>query len=139
MNFNFYFLLLSAFVLGSYSSAKSDRSPSSTSRPFYCHGTEPFYSLEISGGRAVLKEDVSGPDSRSFDVTGPTDASGLTSGNAFAFRSTDGKAVISILSSRFAGAKCTDGMSDSEYRYHMMFVSENSVLAGCCSRTKRKP
>ncbi len=122
------------FILCQGLFAETNRKPNSVRRGFACSGTEPFYSLDIAGGKAVLKEAADEENqTKTYDVQGPIDAHGTASNNSFAFRSNDGKVVISIMSSRFVGAKCTDGMSDKEYRYHMMYVSDSGVLTGCCS------
>jgi uncharacterized membrane protein len=57
----------------------------------------------------------------------------VTEGNAYVYRTKDGKAFFSVLNSAMIGAKCSDGMSDVEYGYHLTAYANGHVYYGCCN------
>jgi uncharacterized membrane protein len=92
---------------------------------YTCLGTEPFYGLKISGTNLEL--DFVGEPLKAYSVIGPKTPQGLQEGYVSVYKSRAMDAVISIVN-----GKCTDGMSDNEYGYHLVYTEGDRVLYGCC-------
>ncbi|MGE0528442.1 MAG: COG3650 family protein [Bdellovibrionales bacterium] len=92
---------------------------------YRCFGTEPFYGLDINGANLTLE--MLGEDPISYQVSGPTAPIGIQDGYVSVYRAPDKDAVVSIVS-----GTCSDGMSDNEYGYHVVYVEGERVLYGCC-------
>jgi uncharacterized membrane protein len=104
------------------SSARSDAALSHK-----CGGTEPFWSLNIT------------PDGMTFDS--PEDAfempavsravSASSSEYAQALHTTNATTGAKVSIVLLEGA-CNDGMSETNYRYHVLMRDDSRVLYGCC-------
>jgi uncharacterized membrane protein len=101
-----------------------------------CGGTEPFWSLEIGNGRALM----STPEGErpSWTASRWQNARGLRSGFRFVVPLERGGAPEKgwAALSR-AGQSCSDGMSDREFPYDTILMTpDGEVLAGCCARAR---
>ncbi len=92
-----------------------------------CRGTEPFWSITLSGGKAS----AASPDRPSApDVSYSTTAT--THGDAFLV-SPKGKGPGFRWLTIAAGA-CSDGMSEQAYTYRALaLTSEQGFVSGCCA------
>jgi uncharacterized membrane protein len=97
-----------------------------------CTGTEPFFSVNIDVQSKKLTysapENVKGTI---FSVTDPLQAQGLQKAKVMVFKDQRSDMTATVISDSIAGA-CSDGMSENQYAYHLVFTKGNSVKYGCC-------
>lgn len=99
--------------------------------PVSCHGTEPFWGLELSGNGPVAF-DLMGSGNMLFNTQTQMTAAGRPDRHSFVAGGTDGivHAVVSY-------ATCSDGMSDREYGLTLDLLYRGpdgyTQFAGCCS------
>jgi uncharacterized membrane protein len=97
---------------------------------FVCVGTEPFFSVDIDVNSGKLNytapEVLNGMD---YKISKPMNAVGLNELTVVVFK---GKGVNATVLSNDVGARCTDGMSDNEYSYHLVLTRGDIVNYGCC-------
>lgn len=100
--------------------------PGEVPRAFLCRGNEPFWSLDIGGGTALLKT----PDSESL-LEGELKA---LAGGAFAFQGAPADAPSETVGAMLSPAQCFDGMADGPARPFSAVVSfaEGGEGSGCC-------
>lgn len=94
---------------------------------YACMGTEPFFSLKVQGQNLKL-ETPDGLNSQ-MAVTGPITPHGVPEGAVAVYKSKENDVVVSIVY-----GKCTDGMSDKEYPYHLVYSKDEHALYGCCEQ-----
>jgi uncharacterized membrane protein len=102
-----------------------------------CGGTEPFWSLEIAGGRATFER--MGEAAGIFPASSWMDSAGRPEGHRFAIRldgpegTPPGWATVGR-----ADRHCSDDMSEREYPYDVIVVlpGEGGVIDGCCARAR---
>lgn len=97
---------------------------------FQCGGTEPFWSVSLGRDGA----DYSDPEieaGKKLTVERSIVAQGRP-GIPFLYRLKDdkGNAFQAVVSRR---DWCTDGMSDFDYAFEIMFSGDNSLMQGCCT------
>ena len=140
-------LLSLAFVLGLVVSvsahakegAKRKLAETAPATKFICGGTEPFWSLTIDGKKLTYKDpvlDVDNKKGETFTTAGAEGAQGIGNNHAVVYRTTNNKVVVTMLSAQMANGKCSDGMSEKEYGYHMFLIKGKNVYAGCCDASK---
>lgn len=97
---------------------------------FQCAGTEPFYSVAISG--VSMDFEGFGLQDRKFPVSQVRVAAGMADHTVYSYSSESTGAVATLLSSSVSSV-CSDGMSDIEYAYHLVFVTKDATYYGCCN------
>jgi uncharacterized membrane protein len=92
-----------------------------------CHGTEPFWSLALTPGRAVF--DNPEAENRSFSISALQ-----TSANRPDVSMAESRSGPLRLSVYIAQARaCSNGMSDEEFPYETSIrLSDDRVFSGCC-------
>ena len=93
---------------------------------YKCLGTEPFFSLSISGKTLSLNDTVK---TTKTTVDAPLNAVGMSEGNVTVYKNKKNDINVSIVS-----GECSDGMSDNTYGYHMVYTKGTTVLYGCCEK-----
>lgn len=97
-----------------------------------CGGTEPFWSLDIDATNGKMH--FSSPENMkgsTFAVTPPLKARGIQDTLIMVFKGIKSDVSATAISSAIAG-KCNDGMSDTEYSYHVIYTNRKVVRYGCC-------
>lgn len=119
-------LLAAALVLGFSQVA------SANVNDLFCVGTEPFFALDISVANGMMKE-TSPEDLKGtmYKIDGPINAQGLQDSVVMVFKGHYSDITLNVISEHVAG-KCSDGMSDEEYSYHLVYVNGQNVKYGCC-------
>ena len=100
---------------------------------YVCTGTEPFFSLDINATSGKLH--YTSPENEKgilYSVTSPLQARGIQEGNVVVFKGKKSDISATLLSSTIAGKTCSDGMSDNEYSYHLVYTTHQTVMYGCC-------
>lgn len=99
---------------------------------FRCHGTEPFWSMEINK-TGIFYKDVAGTQLIFKSVT-PRAAAGrqdewLRVYDSYVLGDSDysGKVIV-------RRGECSDHMSDGVFPYSVLLITADEVLAGCCSK-----
>lgn len=97
---------------------------------FQCGGTEPFWSVSLSRDGA----DYSDPEietGKKLSVA-QTVVAQARPGIPFFYRLKDQSGAVyqAVVSQR---EWCSDGMSDFDYAFEVMFSGESSLMQGCCS------
>lgn len=120
-------------VLG-WVNAKHLQGAHSTADPsevtFQCGGTEPFWSVSLSRDGANYSDpEIENGKTLSVEKTVVAQA---RPGIPFLYRLKDqtGAAYQAVVSQR---EWCSDGMSDFDYAFEVMFSSDSSLMQGCCS------
>ncbi len=106
-----------------------------TDYPLLCQGTEPFWSLDITGAAAIGDDYIL--ESRTFTASPWQMAYGMRGWFAIYLEenSTKPPAKGSIAVTM---AQCTDGMSDTQYSFlSTLVLPDGEVYGGCCSRAGR--
>jgi uncharacterized membrane protein len=123
-----------ALCLAGPASAGSDGAagPEADDSPLICAGTEPFWSLEIDGGKA--RYSAPGEDETEFEAGGRTPAQGLR--GHFVIRLKDRDSATGpeglVVVTRSHGF-CSDNMSDREYPFTGTLIRPHgAVFGGCC-------
>lgn len=88
-----------------------------------CHGTEPFWSAEITDTQVKLDEFG---DKSVLPITSKTGAAGFMSDFLQVFSSMNGP--VAIVTSN----KCNDSMSDFEFPHEVILFTGSTTLYGCC-------
>ena len=102
-------------------------------KALHCGGTEPFYSVGITGNKMTFNAPEADTPVE-YATSGIQTAAGMT--GAWSSSSTDGKMIVTIISKQVAGSTCSDGMSETKHEFHMMMVRDGSTFYGCCGRDK---
>jgi uncharacterized membrane protein len=89
-----------------------------------CVGTEPFFTVEVRGQNLRYSAPA---DEFKAQVSKRKDAMGMSEGYVSVYQNKKLNISVTVLE-----GKCTDGMSDTEYSKHLVFVKGESVLYGCC-------
>lgn len=97
-----------------------------------CHGTEPFWNLEISGDGIFLQDYSSDDWERRIEYRNVPET--RTEGSStFEYRTTNletgAAAVISVTPTP---GQCSNGMSDEMFDYSVRLVDGGFVRTGCC-------
>lgn len=119
-------------ILAASALLASNAAHASEAQNFVCGGTEPFYSLTISGSKGLMT--YSGPENlkgTSYAIKAPIHAAGLVSGTVSVIQGKKSPVSATLISNVMAG-NCSDGMSDHEYAYHLVYKNGDEVLYGCC-------
>jgi len=97
---------------------------------FYCSGTEPFWNLKVHP-KGIKFETPYDQSVRYLEAEPQGFANvGTDYTKIYHTRSADSTATIII---RNADGKCSDGMSDKDYGYEVMFMdSKLGDMLGCC-------
>lgn len=100
--------------------------PGEVPRAFLCRGSEPFWSLDIGGGAALLKT----PDSETL-LEGPLKA---LAGGAYAFQGAPADAPSETVAAMLSPAQCFDTLAGGPARPFSAVVSfaEGGEGSGCC-------
>ena len=95
---------------------------------FWCHGTEPFWSLQISEAEGgIFLKNMADEAGAQYTWTEPqTDGS-----TSWVYQTDNGSDPLTI---RIKKAPCSDGMSEMEYQYSVQVVSGDRKLSGCAVR-----
>ena len=122
---NHLFIIITSLLLSSASFAAI--------KGYVCTGTEPFFSLNINAttGKMIYTSPENEKGS-SYSVTNPLQARGVAEGNIVVFKGKKSDVSATLLSSTVAGKACSDGMSDNEYSYHLVYTNRQTVMYGCC-------
>ncbi len=96
-----------------------------------CLGTEPFWSLKIDALKGRMGFSAPGAKAATYAVTKPLNAHGVQEMMVMVFKGLKSDVSATVISSSLAG-KCTDGMSDAEYSYHVVYTNRKAVQYGCC-------
>ena len=100
---------------------------------YVCSGTEPFFSLDINATTGkMIYTSPENEKGASYSVTKPLQARGIAEGNVVVFKVKKSYVSAILLSSTVAGKTCSDGMSDNEYSYHLVYTNRQTVMYGCC-------
>ena len=90
-----------------------------------CSGTEPFWSLTVTGDKMVYSSPIE-EDNATFKVVSALQAAGFAPG------------YITVIKSKYTSltlvaGQCNDGMSDETYTHHAVFDKSGVILGGCCN------
>jgi len=99
---------------------------------FKCHGTEPYWSLDIKDKAVSLSE--MGQQKIALDRACSTNAEGMSKDFMRIYRShigKDNKCVVILIKDNPEG--CTDGMSDKVYGHDAIVILPSKIFVGCCS------
>lgn len=98
--------------------------------PLRCTGTEPFWSVSVTGGEARFETPME--EAKTWQAGPMTRAAGLTGRYAIRLESGDGVGHLAAWRNhRF----CSDGMSDIGFPYEGIVVTpDGTVHGGCCLR-----
>jgi uncharacterized membrane protein len=102
-----------------------------------CGGTEPFWGVTVKGSQVVYS-DAGDSVKKTYTIANRTEAAGMAEGFAFEISATrtlkSGKKKTAVLDVINAGESgCSDGMSDTVYKYHLLAKIDGKVLYGCCN------
>ena len=101
------------------------------SASYQCTGTEPFWSLNITSRSIVFKR----PDSTvSYRPVAPRPAAGRPLDFVSVYSTTTARAPARPLTAVVRRGACSDGMSDTNYRYSVIVLTPGAVYEGCCRR-----
>jgi uncharacterized membrane protein len=89
-----------------------------------CHGTEPFWSAEVSSDKIVLT--FVGESQSTFPVVSTQGAWGYTADFLKVYTNDNGP--VAVMTSN----KCSDSMSDFEYPNEIIIFTGGGTLYGCC-------
>lgn len=106
-----------------------------TDYPLLCQGTEPFWSLDITGAAATGDDFIL--DGRTFTASNWQMARGLRGWFAV-YLDENGADPPARGSIAVTLAECSDDMSDNEYSLlSTLVLPDGEVYGGCCSRANR--
>ena len=97
-----------------------------------CQGTEPFWSLDVNVEKSTMR--YSAPENLKgtvYKMAKPASAIGMGDLMVMVFKGSKSDVSATVLSADIAG-KCSDGMSEYEYSYHVVYRKGAQVLYGCC-------
>lgn len=95
---------------------------------FWCHGTEPFWSLQISEAEGgIFLKNMADETGTQYAWTEPR-SDGKTS---WVYETINGEQPLKISVKK---ENCNDGMSDTEYGYSAEVTIEGQTLRGCAVR-----
>ncbi|NCN41272.1 hypothetical protein GW916_08480 [bacterium] len=97
---------------------------SASSYALSCHGTEPFWSAEISENN--LSFDQFTYPSVSYDVTKVSPANGFSSDYIQVY--SDDRGPLAVVKSD----KCSDGMNDADFPKEIIIFTGSGTYFGCC-------
>lgn len=91
-----------------------------------CSGTEPFWALELTPKKIVLTSPDAKPvKMRATKPFTPSNRVGTWIWQTVA----NGKAAQLVLTEQ----ACSDGMSDRQYRFKLLYIRGTSAMDGCCN------
>jgi uncharacterized membrane protein len=97
-----------------------------------CFGTEPFWDIDINVTQGTLKykapENLKGTV---YKMAKPVSAIGMGELTVMVFKGSRSDVSATVLSDQIAG-KCSDGMSENEYTFHVVYRKGSEVKYGCC-------
>jgi uncharacterized membrane protein len=97
-----------------------------------CFGTEPFYTLDIDvAAKKLTYRNPATEQDEVHLVFPPLHADGLPETGVMVFKGRRTDVNVTVISDSLAG-KCTDGMSEGEYAYHVVYTNGHVVKYGCC-------
>lgn len=88
-----------------------------SAKVFRCHGTEPFFGLDIDTAKTKLTPSMNDQSVKRF-------ATNIHGMDVIGF----------LIDGRVIGRKlCNDGMSDTEYPFEILFTAiDGTTMSGCC-------
>lgn len=98
-----------------------------------CLGTEPFWSLDVDVVKSKMT--YTSPDNlkgSAYKMSQPSQAVGLQENMVMVFKAAKKDVSATVISSDLAGKKCSDGMSENEYSFHVVYRNGANVVYGCC-------
>jgi uncharacterized membrane protein len=99
---------------------------------FKCHGTEPYWSLDIKDNAVSLSQ--MGQQKIVLDHVRSTNTEGMNKDFMRIYRShmgKDNKSVVILIKDNPEG--CTDGMSNKVYGHDAIVILPSKSFVGCCS------
>lgn len=98
---------------------------------FWCHGTEPFWGLQISEAEGSIFLKNMADETGAQYAWGEPKTDGTTSWTYETSPSSGSKETLKIVIKK---EKCSDGMSDIEYDYSVVVLRGKETLRGCAVR-----
>lgn len=98
-----------------------------------CLGTEPFWGLEVDVVKNQLAFKTEADEKPQYKkIKKPLQAYGVGENMVMVFKSLKQDISATVISSNIAGKACSDGMSDTDYPYHVVYRNADMVVYGCC-------
>lgn len=102
---------------------------------FWCSGTEPFWSLQISQAeKALFLKDIGSEICKTFDWAAPT-----ISGNTITWTVKNHMDPNETMKVTVVQEACSDGMSDMQYDYSSTLILGSQILEGCAVKWGKLP
>lgn len=106
-------------------------SAATSANAFVCHGTEPFWRLDISPEKIVYNEMSLG--NVPMQTVTPRAAEGHAKDYVLVYQTAAlmSNQPVSLVLHRDEGG-CSDGMSDQSFEYDVTVIFPKRVMTGCC-------
>lgn len=123
------FIVLALATLSFSTSAFAQSAPAATK----CFGTEPFWSLDLSGN-TIRFERYGEPGNMTIPKTTPNQAQGLSADYIALYQGRlleDKSRFMNVIITR---ETCSDGMGEEEAPYSVFVLSGSTLFKGCCRK-----
>lgn len=133
----FAWMCFPSFAFGQSLGQTKEKKQAQTVKEFFsCHGTEPFWSVQISD-KEITFESPNDEKAFHYPLNKPKEAAmvSLEYIRIYESQSKDKKSRIRIiLLKRKNNYTCTDGMSDEQFTYEVIVEKDGKYYHGCCKK-----